>query len=75
MEIVGKQMDKTDRCFCQYSDKVWGKYCGISAKKFRSFANLLEEKELIFLENGQKNVKVTIPNLLKYRDEYTKKKK
>lgn len=71
---MGKQMDKTDRCFCQYSAKVWGKFCGISAKKFQSFADILAKKELIFLENVENEIRVTIPNLLKYRDEFTKRK-
>ena len=67
-------MDETDRDFCQYSDKVWGKFCGISAKKFRNFADILAEKNLINLKNGQNEVTIKIPNLLKYRDEFTKRK-
>ena len=74
MEITGKQMDTTGRCSCQYSDKVWGKFCGISAKKFRNFADILAEKKLINLKNGNNDIEIEVDKLLKYRDEFTKKK-
>jgi len=73
LEIIGKQMDATDRTNCRYSVKVWGKFCGISPKKFQKFAETLNENELIILKNGQKFTDISIPNLLKFRDEYTRK--
>jgi hypothetical protein len=74
LEIVAKQMDDSDRTSCSYSDKVWGKFAGISGKKFRKFAGILEEKKLIILKNGNLVTDINIPNLLKFRDEYSAKK-
>ncbi len=74
LEIIGKQMDATDRTNCQYSVKVWGKFCGVSPKKFLKFAGTLEKNKLIILNNSDKCIDISIPNLLKFRDEYSSKK-
>lgn len=71
LEIVAKQMDKTTKTNCAYSDKVWSKFCGISAKKFRKFADKLDKLNLIILENSDGRIDIDIPNLVKFRDEYT----
>jgi len=73
LEIIGKQMDSSPKTFCRYSDKTWGKFAGISAKKFRKFAGILEEKKLIILENGGDDLTINIPNMVKYRDEWTQR--
>lgn len=74
LEIIGKQMDGSSRSHCKYSAKVWGKFSGISAKKFRKFADILMEKKLITLEIDEDDIFIDIPNLVNYRDEWTKKK-
>lgn len=74
LEIIGKQMDGTGRrCSATYSAKTWGKFAGISAKKFQKFAGILEEKKIISTKNGQNEITVEIPNLLKYRDEWSRR--
>jgi hypothetical protein len=73
LEIVAKQMDKSCRTNCNYSVKVWGKFAGISPKKFQKFCQILEENKLIISKNGHKSLEINIPNLLKFRDEYTRK--
>ena len=73
LEIIALQMDASDRTSCEYSDKVWGSFTGISPKKFKKYAGILEEKKLISMKNGNKNITINVPNILKYRDEYTRK--
>lgn len=73
LEIVGKQMDGSERSHCQYSAKTWGKFAGVSAKKFQKFAKLLHEKDLISYENGGDEIKVGVSKMLKYRDEWSRR--
>lgn len=75
LEIIAKQMDKTDKTECQYSTKVWASFVGISAKKMKSYAKTLSEKKLINLKNNENNITISIPNLLKFRDEFTSRKR
>lgn len=75
LEIVAKQMDKTSRTNCNYSVKVWAKFCGISAKKFKKFAKILEGKKLIILKNSDYDFCIDVPNLMKFKDEYASKSK
>jgi len=74
LEIIGKQMDTSKKTNCRYSAAVWGRFCGISAKSFRKFSTILEERELIILKTDRNTLTIDVPNLVKYRDEYTKKK-
>lgn len=75
LEIIAKQMDESDRTYCVYSDKSWSNFCGITVKKFQKFQKILKEKKLIFVEIVEKDTLINVPNLLKYRDEYSAKKK
>lgn len=75
LEIIGKQMDGSSKTDCHYSSKVWGKFAGISAKKFQKFAGILNEKKLIILKNEENQISIDIPNLVKYRDEWSERKK
>lgn len=74
LEIIGKQMNGDARTCCQYSAKTWGKFAGISGKKFQKFAGILEEKKIIILKTVQNEISISIPNLVKYRDEWTRRK-
>lgn len=74
LEIIGKQMDHSPKTSCSYPPKVWGKFAGISAKKFQKLSNILEQKKLIISEIDGRNLYISAPNLLKYRDEFTKKR-
>ena len=76
LETIAAQMDKSQRCFARYSVKKWAKTCGISAKKFQKIVSFLSKIEKLSAKNCEKNSDFLIiecPNLLKYRDEYTKK--
>jgi hypothetical protein len=76
LEKIAAQMDKTDRCFARYSLKNWSKTCQVSAKKFQKFVSFLSKLEKLSAKKCEKNSNFLIiecPNLLKFRDEYTKK--
>lgn len=74
LEIIGAQMNGSPKTDCQYSAKIWGKYSGISAKKFQKLANILEEKKLIILEMNGEEININVPKLSKYRDEWSLRK-
>lgn len=76
LEIIAHQMDKTDRCSVRYSVRKWAKSCQISVKKFQKIVSFLSKIEKLSLKKCEKNSNFLIiecRNLLKYRDEYSKK--
>jgi|GEM_PF-5161273 len=76
LEKIAAQMDKTERCFARYSLKKWSKTCGISVKKFQKTVSFLSKLEKVTAKKCEKNSDFLIiecRNLLKFRDEYTKK--
>jgi hypothetical protein len=74
LEVVAEKMDETDNCSCAFSAKKWGHYFGFSAKKFEKFARIFEEIGLLSVEISENFIKISIPNLLKYKDNWTLKK-
>ena len=75
LEIIAAQMSTTEcKTNFEYPIKVWAKFTGVSPKKFQKLAGILNEKELIIMKNGQNMIDIDIPNLLKFRDEWTKRK-
>lgn len=76
LEKIAFLMDGTDKTSARYSVKKWSKFCGKSPKVFRKFLESFEKLLLFRVEICQNNSDFLIidcPNLLKYRDEYTKK--
>lgn len=76
LELIGAQMDKTDKCSVRYSIKKWAKSCRVSAKKFQKVASFLSEVGKISIEKCEKTPdfwKIECRNLLIIRDEYSKK--
>jgi hypothetical protein len=51
----------------------WSQICHCSARVLRSIAKRLEEKRLIVVESVENRWQITVPNILKYKDEYAKK--
>jgi hypothetical protein len=75
-EKIAFLMDKTPRTSARYSVKKWSKFCGKSPKVLRKFLETFQELSLFKIEICKKNSDFLIiecPNLLKYRDEYSKK--
>lgn len=76
LEMIGRQMDKTNKCSARYSLKKWSKACIVSTKKFQKVVSFLSKLEKLSIKTCQKNSNFLIiecPNLLKFRDEYSKK--
>jgi hypothetical protein len=79
-EIVGKSMDASDRCDLSYPLATWARKLQSSKRKTSTFFQKFSEIFLIILDfdEGNENssigkLKISIPNLLKSRDEYSKK--
>lgn len=79
-EIIGKEMDNSDRCHLSYPLAAWARKLHCSKRKTSMFFQKFSEISLVFLDFSAENEKscigkltVKIPNLLKYRDEYSKK--
>jgi hypothetical protein len=74
LEIIAKQMEPgSDKTFVEYPIAIWRKFYGFSPKKLRKFAEFCSEFEIFSVEFFEKSMSIDCPNLLKYRDEWSKK--
>lgn len=83
LEVVAEKMENNETEI-SYPIKYFANIFGFSEKKFEKFLKIFQSFEIFFVnfEKKQNNfskksqtvVTVNIPNLLKYRDEYTEKK-
>ena len=74
LEAIAENVDETNRKHIQYSTKTWCKLLGIRPQTFRK---LIQESSVLGLFQVSFNsdlVTVESPNILKYRDEWTRKK-
>lgn len=74
LEAIAANVDETNRKHVQYSTKTWCKLLGIRPQTFRK---LIQESSVLGLFQVSFNsdlVTVESPNILKYRDEWTRKK-
>ena len=74
LEAIAENVDETNRKHIQYSTKTWCKLLGIRPQTFRK---LIQESSVLGLFQVSFNsdlVSVESPNILKYRDEWTRKK-
>lgn len=72
LEIVGEAMDETDKHDVTYSLSRWGRQINITSKKFLFLLQCCSDVGLITVQRHSDNINVKIPNLLKFRDNYTK---
>ncbi len=74
LEAIARECTaKNNKFFLELPPKSWRKITEISPKKFQLFL-IFSEKLGLFSVNFSKNlIRVECPNLLKYRDEYTRK--
>lgn len=56
-----------------HSISKWAEVCHCSTRVWTRVTHSLEKKALIFVQTFDKRVQITIPNILKYKDEYSKK--
>ena len=74
LEAIAENVDETNRKHIEYSTKTWCKLLGIRPQTFRK---LIQESSVLGLFQVSFNsdlVTVESPNILKYRDEWTRKK-
>lgn len=74
LEIVAEKLDETGDCSCSFSAKKWGNFFGFSAKKFEKFVGIFKNSGIFEVEFSENQVTINIHNLLKYRDEWSRKK-
>jgi hypothetical protein len=74
LEIVGGEMDNSSqRCSLQYPVSTWAAELKILPQNVGKQLAVLEEVGLITLTADGAEIEIRIPNLLKYRDEYSRK--
>ena len=76
LELIASQMDKTDKCSVKYSIKKWAENCSTPPKKFQKMSEFLQNHGKINMycdKNSVDFLTIECRNLLKYRDEYSKK--
>lgn len=80
LEVLGKEMDASGRCELSYPLATWARKLHCSKRKTSTFFQKFSEISLVFLDFSKENekscigkLKISVPNILKYRDEYSKK--
>ena len=74
LETVAKKMDHSDRCSVTYPVKQWQKILGTYHRTLlEDYLQSLLDLRLIFVESKDNLITISIPNLLKKRDEYSQK--
>lgn len=76
MEKIAASIGKDDRCSLEFPTEKWKKILGISSKKLRNFLEISTEFGIFtvkFSNNSQEFCEIGSPNLLIWRDEYSKK--
>lgn len=74
VEIIAARTDENKQPSVTFSAKKWGRSLGISAKKFRTLAEFCAAIDLFFTATAADEITVSIPNIVKYRDEYSERK-
>lgn len=74
LEVVAEKTDESGEYSACFSAKKWGNFFGFSAKKFENFVRIFQKNKIFDVEFSENMVTVSIPNLLKYRDEWSRKK-
>lgn len=74
LEIVAGQMTKDDqKCSVSYPLSQWSRLLYCHHNKVGKYMGKLGVMGIVRVEYESSKIRVTIPNLLKYRDEYSKK--
>lgn len=69
-EVVAESMDKSDRCELTHPLPQWSHLLYSHHHRVSKYLGKLQVIGLCEVSNGDGNIRVAIPNLLKYRDEY-----
>lgn len=74
LEAIAENVDETDRKHVEYSSKTWCKLLGIRPQTFRKLISESEVSGLFQVCFNSDLIRVESPNILKFRDEWTRKK-
>ncbi len=74
LEEIARNLEGNSPTFLRLSAKNWGKVCGFSARKFEKTSRVLKEIGIFSIEYFENEILIKAPNLLKYRDEWSKRK-
>jgi len=75
LETIADNLNGGNETAVAMSEKQWRKSVEISPKNFQKIINFLSENLLISTEKAQNILTIRCPNIVKYRDEYTSRKK
>lgn len=74
LEIISSHMEKgSDKCSVTYPLTMWSRLLYSHHHKVGKYLGKLEVRGMVRLMYVEGKIEVSIPNLLKYRDEYSKK--
>jgi hypothetical protein len=81
LDIVAYQMDGSEKCWAEYTLSQWANLFSCHHHKVSNYLSKMEVAGLVTLRynegktrgNTCSKIEVTISNLLKYRDEYSRK--
>jgi hypothetical protein len=74
LETIGEQTDESGQVSVKSSPRFWRNITNFSAKKFRKLAESCATLGLFSVNFYENEIEIGCPNLLKYCDEWTKKK-
>lgn len=75
LERIAQQMSDSDKASARYSMKNWLQICRISSKKFKEIIEFLSNRGKLSIVYDGEYLEIECPNLLKYRDEWSERKK
>lgn len=73
VEIIAKNVSEKGGTSVSYSAQKWARIVGIRSDKFRRIAEECASLRLFQLNSHDNYIEIDIPNILKFRDEYTRK--
>jgi HNH endonuclease. len=75
LEVIAKQMESgAGKSSVTYPVKFWASLSGVSTRVWKRLAETLAKLDLISVEFSENSATLDCPNLLKYRDEWSRKK-
>ena len=76
LEKIALGSGESNETRCRYSARRWANFAGTTPHYFRKVIYFLDKKIPNFcIEDDGRYIQIDCPNILKYRDEYTQKKK
>jgi len=73
LEIIGEKITGDGCASVTLSGRNWARLCGVSLKKLKTFLVFAQNIELFSVKNSESDITIICNNLLKYRDEYSRK--